>query len=302
MGARIRKLENTVLVTLVLVGVLVNFLPTINYYLAVHPRLKDNVLSKDVFLEYHVDVSFALVGVPEASGNNTTIVFAVKPGTLVLRPINKTLLEYRFTGDVRISFPLNGTMLHKEIRSRGFVSRDSALGKLIVLPTSGNGAAVKLSNTTVWLKRVPPNIISFGVMLNPRFYLKPIAYHGKVLGGANTTQFHTVYLTYWELEKGGLLLATYAYSKDYPPVDGTVVQLLDMMFSGEPRLRNLVGENTGRISGVRLVMDISNANVRLKNDLLGRLLFDFTVTYFPVNIALIAVGFVGLILLHRRRI
>jgi len=303
-----RRIENIALITLILVGVLINFLPTINYYLAVYPSLKPSVSSGNVFLEYAISLQFALVNITDASGSNTTVVFKMEHGVIRLTPVNETMLEYSLTGGLEISYPLNGTILYRELASRGYIPWESQLGQLLVLPgASASGVtAVNVSGIVVNLEKIPPNIISFKAMSNPSFYLKPVAHHGKQEYMSNNTsdntQNYALYLTYWELENGGLLLNQYFYWKLKSPINNAALQILETVFNGDPVIAGMIEGNTNRISGLTLYIGLSDADIRLRNDLLGRILFDFTVTYFPVNIVLIIVGFTGLILLHRRKI
>ncbi len=301
MHIKSRKIENVIFILLLLVGFTINFLPTVNYYLNVYPHLYDNI-SSGAFIEYSIDVFFALVEIPSKSGNTTTVVFDVKQGILRLTYVNETMLRYNLTAIVELSFPFNETFIDRELRSEGFISWNSTLGQLLVLPPGNNSeVTVNISSKVVKLEKVPPNVVSFSALLNPSFYLKPIAYHGKWIPEINSSEA-IVYFTYWELENGDLLFTSHAYSKNRQPIDDLAIQIVRVVFSGEPSLMELIDENSDKISGLRLLMGVNDANVKVKNDLLGRILFDFTVTYFPVNIALMMVGFVGLILVHRGRI
>lgn len=295
MGVRVRRIETVALTILLLVGILINFLPTAKYYLVVNPRLKDDLFSNNVFVEYRIRGMFALVGISDALGN-TTVVFIIDSCTMRLEPVNKSVLKYNSNASIVISFPFNGTTLSRELSSEGYISTDSPLAKLLVLPAGVD--TVNVSHMVVKLEKVPPNAVDFETMLNPTFYLKPIAHHGSNMSGGRITT--VVELEYWELGKGDLLLTTLFYSKT-ASVDSIGIQLPKMIFSGEPEIMNMIEEHADKLSGEHLYMGISNTNLRVRNDLLGRILFDFTFTYFPLNIALIAIGLIGLILLHRRR-
>lgn len=302
MRSKTWKIENIIFIILLIIGFIINFLPTINYYLTVYPHLHYN-MSPEVFIEYSIEVSFALVEIPSKLENTTTVVFDVKQGILRLTYFNETMLKYNLTANVELMFPFNGTSINKELRSEGFIPWDSILGNLLILsPGNNSDIIVTVSDKIVKLEKVPPNVISFSDLLNPSFYLKPIAYHGKWIPEINSTEDATVYFTYWELENGDLLMVSHSYSKTRQPVDDIAVQLLSIVFSGDPSLMELIEDNSDKISGLLLLVGINDTNLKVKNDLLGRILFDFTVTYFPVNIALMIVGFVGLVLVHRGRI
>ncbi|MEL9939941.1 MAG: hypothetical protein QW348_05075 [Ignisphaera sp.] len=289
-----RTIGSVALIILLLFGILINFLPTIRYYLVVNPRLKVDLFSNGTFLEYGVSGMFALVNISDALGRTTVVIDSCK---IRLEPVNKSALKYDSRASIRIVFPFNGTTLSRELRSEGLVSIDSPLAKLLVLPAGVD--TVNVSHMAVKLEKIPPNVVNFETLLNPTFYLKPIGYHGEKISEDNKT---VVELGYWELGKGDLLLALFFYLETQAPIDSIAIQLLKMIFSGESDIMNLIEEHIDKLSNVILYMGTSDTNLRVRNDLLGRILFDFTVTYFPLNIALIAIGLIGLVLLHRRRI
>ncbi len=295
METRTRSVGNIALALLILTGILINFLPTINYYLRIYPKLKDNIFSNKIFLKYRMKLIFALVNITNITKSKSSIVFIINNSTLTIRPINRTVLDYTLRANVVESFPYNGSNLNREFVSKGFIFRDSPLGRLLLLQNNGTNV-INILNISIELRRIPPNVVNFNAMLSPAFYLKPIPYHGEYEG-----RCCSIYLTYWELENNYLLLATYVYSRNIPPINDVVLQIINMIFKHNSII-NIIRSNTDKMRGVHLVMSLSDANVRLKNDILGRILFDFTVTYFPINIALIASGLVGVILLQRGKV
>jgi len=301
------KSKGIIFMLLIFLGIFINFVPTMNYYLRIYPNQKSNIYSKDVYIEYAVQMFFAVVNIPSSHEGSETIVFQINNGELILTPENQTWLKYETDINLVISFPLNGTNLHKNLKSSGFIQWDSPLGRLLLLESSKN--SVNSSGVVVELYKVPPNVVSFKKMLNPRYFLKPIVYHGN-MSVINEEITQHIYLTYYTLEKSGLLLAWYTDMLDKKgnsqynifSRDEVFSQLIEILFKNEPSYLRLIKENTEKVNNINMDLGLIDTNLRLANDLPGRILFDFAFTYFPINIALIAIGFIGLVLVHRRRI
>ncbi len=290
---------------LIFIGFFINFIPTINYFVNVNPHLKSAPVGKGSFMNYSMNLFLAFVNVSKGKG---AVVLIIRNGSLSLKAVNNTYFMFKASARLTISYPLNRSGANIMLRSSGLLRRDSPLGRVIYLDRTSNYSVRILENHELPLERVPLNIISIKEMLNPRFYLKPVGYHGNcdIINEHLRSNF---WLNYFELSCGGLLLTLY-YSVIHVAdhhlsllaEDGVLRQVLEEFLSNDKQLLKFVETHSTRIVDADLTLGLINTNVRFDNDVLGRILFDFTVTYFPVNVVLIAAGLIGLVLLARRRL
>ncbi len=308
LGRRERNVLTVVFVALIVFGLVINFIPTLRYFLLVYPH-QVSIDSDRAYEKYNVDLGFALVKINKTPTKPLTIVFTGNECSVTFRHLNNaTGFAYEAVCNLTLSFPFNGSQKNVTIRSSGIIRGDSPLAKLLIINGSGDRLNINVSGLNVTVRKVPPNVVSFRNLLTVHFYLKPVGYHGKgMILNAKIDRF--TYLTYYVAGKGKLLLTSYVdfidrrrgSHYDILGKDRVTAQILEMMLKGSP-YEDLMLRNRGKLDNVDVGLDLNYTNVRLVNDVVGRILFDLTFTYFPINLVLIVVGFIGLVVVRRRRI
>ncbi len=308
LGRKERNVLTVVFVALIVFGLVINFIPTLRYFLIMYPH-QVSIDSDRAYEKYNVDLGFALVKINKTPTKPLTIVFTGNECSVTFRHLNDaTGFAYEAVCNLTLSFPFNGSQKNVTIRSSGIIRGDSPLAKLLIINGSGDRLNINVSGLNVTVRKVPPNVVSFRNLLTVHFYLKPVGYHGKgMILNAKIDRF--TYLTYYVAGKGKLLLASYVdfidrrrgSHYDILGKDRVTAQILEMMLKGSP-YEDLMLRNRGKLDNVDVGLDLNYTNVRLVNDVVGRILFDLTFTYFPINLVLIVVGFIGLVVVRRRRI
>lgn len=308
LGRKERNVLTVVFVALIVFGLVINFIPTLRYFLIMYPH-QVSIDSDRAYEKYNVDLGFALVKINKTPTKPLTIVFTGNECSVTFRHLNDaTGFAYEAVCNLTLSFPFNGSQKNVTIHSSGIIRGDSPLAKLLIINGSGDRLNINVSGLNVMVRKVPPNVVSFRNLLTVHFYLKPVGYHGKgMILNAKIDRF--TYLTYYVAGKGKLLLTSYVdfidrkrgSHYDILGKDRVTAQILEMMLKGSP-YEDLMLRNRGKLDNVDVGLDLNYTNVRLVNDVVGRILFDLTFTYFPINLVLIVVGFIGLVVVRRRRI
>jgi len=280
------KIVRFIFIITIVLGLLINLIPTIDYYLRIYPHLRESLLDKDSYLLYSIG---GAAGFVDNMSSKPVIRFEPIKGSLRIHTINETCLRYSVNLDFHII--RNSQSIKNNIVGSSGVCSDSPLFQLF-LPRERY--SVNISESVVSLNKVAQIDPIFA---RTSFYLYPVIYLADLTFGEEVDK-RFLYLRYIELEEGRILLGIY-FSIGSAEVLDTDRLLIQMLFSTSPYLVS-VTSNLELSSDTTIYIQLIDTNVRVANDIIKRLILDMSFSFFPINVALIAIGFIGLILIQRR--
>lgn len=246
----------SVLIALIILGLLITFVPTINHPSATNVSAGD---SSKAYEKYNVDLFFALVKINETPIEPVTIVFMTNELSITLRPLsNASGFAYDAEGELTLSFPLNGSEREVTIHSSGVISADSPLAKLLIINEAGRNLSVNVSGLSIRLRKVTSG--------NDFMGYEEYFGNGTII---NTVIKRFTYLRYYITGKDKLVLASYVDMVDKAGwshsniLDGDKVaaQLIKLLLKGTP-YADLVWSNEEKVNNVNIGLNLVSINAR----------------------------------------
>ena len=283
---------------LIILGIFINFIPIISFYLVEYPKFPLNGITKGAYFDYRLIVSLG------ASNTTDTVrITCNKPPTL-----NVTYLG---NGEYNVSILGTYCIIINAIRGPTIESKNVTIDYHAVLPstsplikalfiTNPNSLIAAIGNCSIQMCANPRAFEGFfcSKLLNP-WIVKP----------------HQVWLGYSILHIGYLVLANnqkaldyVSYAGPYPvPPDKNLSTLAEeyanLMIAtlNQTSLHNYLNSKEYKLGSISIHVGLICTNVKPAENIIGDLTWNLTVEFFPLNFLLIIIGIILIIVYVRKR-
>ncbi|MEZ0289822.1 MAG: hypothetical protein ABWJ42_01875 [Sulfolobales archaeon] len=327
-------------VILVISGLSVNFIPTLTYYINFYPHLRSEVFSSESLIRYGVRADISLTNVAVSTIYRLTVVgdlylsfYNNSCFKYYLDVVLQKLLPRREVKIVRDSSVVcNPAMIDFFIRRS---SDPGERGVLIVNISNTTTLTIPLADwrsLDFWQLR---GEIKNSTIFPIKYRLSKFPYLDIAYILTESREYLVLYYYSYTYSYSCCGLTIRYYYNDSKPQNISIPMIWGSSFrdsveyfiistsinaSGDSEMSsffssffnvfvNYLSKNAteaGKLANLSyslfyyVEVGYIDSNIRMANNILARILLDFTITWFPVNIILISVGMIGLILTRRR--
>jgi hypothetical protein len=283
---------------LIILGIFINFIPIISFYLVEYPKFPLNGITKGAYFDYHLIVSFGV--------SNTTDFVRItcnKPPTLNVTYLGNGEYNVSILGTYHIAInAIEGPTLESKnvtIDYHAVLPSTSPLIKALFI-TNPNSLIATVGNCSIQMCANPRAFEGFfcSKLLNPCI-VKP----------------HQVWLGYSILQIGYLVLANNQKALDYigyggpypvPPYKNLSTladEYANLLIAtlNQTSLHNYLNSKEYKLGSISIHVSLICTNVKPAENIIGDLTWNLTVEFFPLNFSLIIIGIILIIVYVRKR-
>ncbi|BAB66817.1 hypothetical protein [Sulfurisphaera tokodaii] len=266
---------------LIFLGIFINFIPTIIYYTQVYPKIPLNRVEPGAYFTYVVQN----LAIPLKSTNDSDFLLSISHALISVTVMNNNSYKVTINGSLSIyGYDFEKTYI---VESSFVLNSSNPFIKMLFV--SEDKPIALVGNRTIVLK------------INPRYYtfntfggLDPYSAEFTKNGG----------LIYYILFSGDKLVLSNLFVGGLQPNDTLydATHIVWNLLQHVNKIRELTSNMSPLFNETLISIDSGSSNVKTINNLFGEIEWDFSVTYFPINIVMILIGMIIIILKFRGKL
>ncbi|BFI76766.1 hypothetical protein [Sulfurisphaera ohwakuensis] len=276
------RISFTTIVAFVLIflGIFINFIPTIIYYIQVYPKIPLNRVEPGAYFTYVVQIA-----IPLKSTNDSNFLLSISHALINVTVINNNSYKVTINGSLSIyGYDFEKTYI---VKSSFVLNSSNPFIKMLFV--SEDKSAALMGNRTILLK-INPSLYTFHTFSGLDPYSAGLIKSGEQIS--------------YILFSGDKFVLSDLFVNHLQPND-TLYDATHMVWSLLQHV-NTIRELTSNMSPLfnesLISIDAGSSNVKTINNLFGEIEWDFSVTYFPINIVIILIGMIIIILKFRGKL